>query len=145
MTSFTTCVAESMLNLAWCLLFTLLLDDGHIWSYMFLILLVRTWSDQVIFIVASKNLLTPSSLSMCGPAVIKCHVSLLLKHDSTLWELESARALVVVSNKTECDGCAINMLNIATLHTKYTTLLDERYELRYRSNLLDACTACRGL
>jgi hypothetical protein len=51
----------------------------------------------------------------------------------------------VVSDETECDGCAFHMLNIATLETKYTTLLDERDELRSKSSLLGSCTACPSL
>jgi hypothetical protein len=35
----------------------------------------------------------------------------------------------VVSDKAECDGCALHMSIIATLHTKYANLLDEHYEL----------------
>jgi hypothetical protein len=48
----------------------------------------------------------------------------------------------VVSNKTECDECALHMSNITTLQTKYTTLLDERDKLRSRSILLGVCTVC---
>ena len=62
-----------------------------------------------------------------------------------LRELESARALVVVSDETECDGCALHMSNITTLQTKYATLLDERDKLTSRFSLLGACTACPGL
>jgi hypothetical protein len=51
------------------------------------------------------------------------------KYDSTLRELESARASVVVCDETECDGCALHISNIATLQTKYATLLDECDEL----------------
>jgi hypothetical protein len=67
------------------------------------------------------------------------------KYESTLRELESARASVEVSDKTECDECALHMSNITTLQTKYSTLLDERDELRSRSILLGACTVCPGL
>jgi hypothetical protein len=42
-------------------------------------------------------------------------------------------------------GCALHMLNITTLQTKYTTMLDEHDELRYKSSLLGACNACPGL
>jgi hypothetical protein len=58
------------------------------------------------------------------------------KYESTLRELESARASVVVSDEIECDECALHMLNITTLQTKYATLLDERDELQSRSSLL---------
>jgi hypothetical protein len=61
------------------------------------------------------------------------------KYESTLRELESTRALVVVSDETECDGCALHMSNITTLQTKYATLLDECDEFQYRSSLLGAC------
>jgi hypothetical protein len=37
------------------------------------------------------------------------------KYEGTLRELESAIALVVVYDETECDGCAFHMLNITTL------------------------------
>jgi hypothetical protein len=67
------------------------------------------------------------------------------KYESTLRELESARASVEVSDETECDECALHMLNITTLHTKYSTLLVERDELRSRSILLGVCTVCPGL
>ena len=67
------------------------------------------------------------------------------KYESTLRELESARALVEVSDETECDECALHMSNITTLQTKYSTLLDEHDELRSRSILLGACTVCPSL
>jgi hypothetical protein len=66
------------------------------------------------------------------------------KYESTLKELESARASVVVSDETKCDECALHMSNTTTLKTKYATMLDERNELRSRSSLLGACTACPG-
>jgi hypothetical protein len=37
------------------------------------------------------------------------------KYESTLRELESARASVVVSNKTKCDECTLHISNITTL------------------------------
>jgi hypothetical protein len=67
------------------------------------------------------------------------------KYESTLRELESTRASVEVSDETECDECALHMSNITTLQTKYSTLLDERDELRSRSTLLGACTIFPGL
>jgi hypothetical protein len=67
------------------------------------------------------------------------------KYDSMLRKLMSVRALVVVSNDSECDECALHMWNITTLQTKYATLLGECNELRSRSSLLGACTACPGL
>jgi chromosome segregation ATPase len=67
------------------------------------------------------------------------------KYESTLRELESTRASVVVSDETECDECTLYMSNITTLQTKYSTLLDERDELRSRSILLGACTVCPSL
>jgi hypothetical protein len=66
-------------------------------------------------------------------------------YESTLRKLESARASVEVSDETECDECALHMSNITTLQTKYSTLLDERDELRSRSILLGACTICPRL
>jgi hypothetical protein len=51
----------------------------------------------------------------------------------------------VFSDETKCDGCALHMLNITTLQTKYATLLDECDELQYRSSLLGACQTCLGL
>jgi hypothetical protein len=47
------------------------------------------------------------------------------KYDIMLRELESARASVVVSDETKCDECALHILNITTLQTKYATLLDD--------------------
>jgi hypothetical protein len=67
------------------------------------------------------------------------------KYESTLRELESARASVVVSDEIECDECALHMSNITTLQTKYSTLLYEREKLRSRSILLGACTICPDL
>ena len=67
------------------------------------------------------------------------------KYESTLRELEYARDSVVVSDETEYDECPLHMSNITTLQTKYATLLDERDELRSRSSLLGACTACPSL
>jgi hypothetical protein len=48
------------------------------------------------------------------------------KYETTLMKLESIRASVVVSDETGCDGCTLYMSNIATLQTKYTTLLNEK-------------------
>jgi hypothetical protein len=67
------------------------------------------------------------------------------EYESTLRELEFARASIEVSDETECDECALHMSNITTLQTKYSTLLDERDELRSRSILLGACTVCSSL
>jgi hypothetical protein len=66
-------------------------------------------------------------------------------YESTLRELESARASVEVSDEIECDECTLHMSNITTLQTKYSTLLDEHDELRSRSILLGACIVCPGL
>jgi hypothetical protein len=61
-------------------------------------------------------------------------------------ELEEAKKLVVhVSNKVECDKCAIHMTNFFELQSKYATLLDENDELKARSSLLSACKSCLGL
>jgi hypothetical protein len=67
------------------------------------------------------------------------------KYKSTLREIEYARASVMLSDETECDECALHMLNITTLQTKYSTLLDERDELRSRSILLGVYTVCPSL
>ena len=50
-----------------------------------------------------------------------------------------------ISEETECDACAVHMSNLATLHTKYATLVDEHDELKARSTLLGACKFCSGL
>jgi hypothetical protein len=50
-------------------------------------------------------------------------------YESTIRELEFARASVVVSDETECDECVVHMSNITTMQTKYATLLDECEEL----------------
>jgi hypothetical protein len=68
-----------------------------------------------------------------------------LKYESTLRELKYTRASVVVSDETECDGCALHMSNIATLQTKYATLLYECDELRSMSRLLGVCHTFPGL
>jgi hypothetical protein len=47
------------------------------------------------------------------------------KYDIMLRELESDRGSVVVSDETKCDECALHILNITTLQTKYATLLDD--------------------
>jgi hypothetical protein len=67
------------------------------------------------------------------------------KYESTLRELESARASVVVSDETECDKCALHMSDITTLQTKYATLLNECNELRSMFSLLVVCIVCPGL
>jgi hypothetical protein len=38
-----------------------------------------------------------------------------------LRELEFTRASIIVSDETECDECAVYMLNITTLYTKHAT------------------------
>jgi hypothetical protein len=67
------------------------------------------------------------------------------KYESTLRELESTKASIVVSDETKCDGCALYMSNITTLQTKYATMLDEHDELRSMSSLLGVCTTYPGL
>jgi hypothetical protein len=61
-----------------------------------------------------------------------------------LRELESGRASDVVYDETRCDECALHMLNMTTLQTKYATLLDECDELRSRSSLSGTCKTCPG-
>jgi hypothetical protein len=51
----------------------------------------------------------------------------------------------VVSDKIECDECALHMSNITTLQTKHATLLDQRDELTSRSSLLGVCIVCPSL
>jgi hypothetical protein len=61
-------------------------------------------------------------------------------------ELEEDKKLaVVVSDKVECDECAVHMSNLTDLQTKYVALLDENHELKSRSGLLGACKSCLGL
>jgi hypothetical protein len=50
-----------------------------------------------------------------------------------------------VFDETECDECALHMLNVTTLQTKYATLLDECDELQSRPSLLGVCTTCPSL
>ena len=59
------------------------------------------------------------------------------EYEATLKKLKHARDSVVVSNKIECDKCALHMPNV--FHTKHATLLDEFDELQSWSSLLDAC------
>jgi hypothetical protein len=61
------------------------------------------------------------------------------KYEIMLREIESARACILVSDKTKYDECALHMSNITTSQSKYTTLLDECNKLRSRSSLLGAC------
>jgi hypothetical protein len=67
------------------------------------------------------------------------------KYESTLKETESTRASIVVFDETECDECALHMLNITTLQTKYATLLDECDKLGSPSILIGVCTSCPRL
>jgi hypothetical protein len=67
------------------------------------------------------------------------------KLETTLRELEFAKAAVVVSDETECDACAIHMTNLSNLQTKYASLLDENDEMKSRYVLLGACKSCSGL
>jgi hypothetical protein len=68
------------------------------------------------------------------------------KLEITQKELEEAKKLVVVvSDKVECDECAVHMSNLTDLQTKYVALLDENHELKSRSGLLGACKSCLGL
>jgi hypothetical protein len=50
------------------------------------------------------------------------------EYEATLKKLKHARDSVVVSNKIECDKCALHMPNV--FHTKHATLLDEFDELQ---------------
>jgi hypothetical protein len=61
-------------------------------------------------------------------------------------ELEEAKKLIVhVSDKIECDKCAVHMSNLTDLQSKYVALLDENDKLKSRSGLLGACKSCTGL
>ena len=63
-----------------------------------------------------------------------------------LKELETVKkCVVVVSGEVECDECAIHMSSLASLQSKYASLLDENDELKSRSSLLGACKSCSGL
>jgi hypothetical protein len=67
------------------------------------------------------------------------------KLETTLRELEFAKADVVVSDETECDACDIHMTNLSNLQTKYASLVDENDELKSKPVLLGACKSCLGL
>jgi Fe-S cluster biogenesis protein NfuA len=67
------------------------------------------------------------------------------KLEIALREFEFAKAVVVVSDETECEACAIHMTNLSNLQTKYASLLDENDELKSRPVLLGACKSCSGL
>jgi hypothetical protein len=67
------------------------------------------------------------------------------KLETTLRELEFAKAIVVVSDETKCEACAIHMANLSNLQTKYASLLDKNDELKSRLVLLGACKFCSGL
>jgi hypothetical protein len=67
------------------------------------------------------------------------------KLETTLRELEFAKAVMVVSNETECGACAIHMTNLSNLQTKYASLLDKNDELKSRPVLLGACKSCSSL
>jgi formyltetrahydrofolate hydrolase len=67
------------------------------------------------------------------------------KYESIHRDLESARVSFMVSDETECDGCALHMSNITTLQTKYATVIGEHEKLRTRSSILGVCTVSPGL
>ena len=68
------------------------------------------------------------------------------KLEIALKDLEEAKKLaMVVSNEVECDECAIHMSSLASLQSKYASLLDENDELKSRSSLLGACKSYSGL
>ena len=62
-----------------------------------------------------------------------------------LKELEFDKSSVVVSDEFACDACAFYMSNLATLQTKYATLLDKLEEVKARPILLGACKSYLGL
>ena len=67
------------------------------------------------------------------------------KLEVALKELEFAKSAVIVSDEAECDACAIHLSILATLQTKYASLLDELEEVKARPILLGACKSCSGL
>jgi hypothetical protein len=68
------------------------------------------------------------------------------KLEIALKELEAAKkCALVVSDKVECDECAVHMSNLTSLQSKYIALLDENDELKSRYGLLGACKSCSDL
>jgi hypothetical protein len=67
------------------------------------------------------------------------------KLEIALRELEFAKTIVVVSDETECDACAIHMTNLSNLQTKYASSLDENDELKSRPILLGGCKSYSSL
>ena len=68
------------------------------------------------------------------------------KLEIALKELEEAKNhVVVVSDEVEDDECAIHMSSLASLQSKYASLLDENDEMKSRSSLLGACKSYSGL
>ena len=64
------------------------------------------------------------------------------KLEVVLKELEFAKSFVIVFEESECDACAVHMSNLATLQTKYASLLDELNEVKARPVMLGACKCC---
>ena len=60
-------------------------------------------------------------------------------------ELEFDKSSVVVCDEFACDACAFYMSNLATLQTKYATLLDKLEEVKARPILLGVCKSWSGL
>ena len=67
------------------------------------------------------------------------------KLEVALKELKFVRSSVVVSDETKCDTCAVHMSNLASMQTKYASLLDESDGLKARPVLLGACKSCSSL
>jgi hypothetical protein len=67
------------------------------------------------------------------------------KLEDAIKELEFAKFSMIVSDESKCDACAVHMSNLATLQTKYASLLDELEEVKARPVLLGACKSNSGL
>lgn len=64
--------------------------------------------------------------------------------ESTIKDVEFARALVVFEEMV-CNSCAVYMSNLATLQTKYASLLFELDKVKSRPSLSGACKSCFAL
>jgi hypothetical protein len=68
------------------------------------------------------------------------------KLEIALKELKEAKKHVVaISDEVECDNCAIHMSSLASLQSKYASLLDQNDELKSRSSFLGACKSYSSL
>ena len=69
---------------------------------------------------------------------LKAHLEQVLK------DIEFARSPVGY-DETECDSCAVQMSNLATMQIKYACLIDELDEVKSRLSLLGMCKMCPTL